>query len=85
MEVLSCAYQAAGQADCVVALGSSLSVCPAADVPLQAAQRGVPYVIINQGPTDHDSLPLVSLRLEGKVEDVFPAAVARALSDPSSP
>jgi NAD-dependent deacetylase len=72
---------AAAVADCdlAVALGSTLSVYPAADIPLQAARRGVPYVIVNRGETDHDDLPAVSLRLEGNVVEIFPPAVAAAL------
>jgi NAD-dependent deacetylase len=66
-------------ADLVVALGSTLSVYPAANIPLLAASRGVPYVIINSGPTEHDELPEVTLRLEGDVCEIFPPAVAEAL------
>ncbi|HXV59329.1 MAG TPA: Sir2 family NAD-dependent protein deacetylase [Vicinamibacteria bacterium] len=74
------AGKAAAEADLVVALGSTLSVYPAASFPLEAAKRGVPYVIINRGETDHDSLPVVTLRLEGDVIEIFPQAVARALA-----
>ena len=63
----------------VVALGSTLSVYPAASFPLLAARRGVPYVVINRGPTEHDALPEVSLLLEGEVTEIFPAAVRTAL------
>ena len=63
----------------MVALGSTLSVHPAADIPRLAASRGAPYVIINRGPTEHDDLPEVTLRLEGDVEAIFPPAVAAAL------
>jgi NAD-dependent deacetylase len=77
------AIQRAGEAaqgtDLVVALGSTLSVHPAASFPLQAANRGVPYVIINRGATDHDHHPCVSLRLEGEVMALFPIAVEQAL------
>jgi NAD-dependent deacetylase len=69
------AQAAALDADCVVALGSTLSVYPAADFPLLAAQRGVPYAIINRGPTDHDALPQVTLRIDGDVAEIFPQAV----------
>ena len=44
-----------------------------------AAQRGVPYVIINRGATEHDDEPRVSLRIEGEVSEIFPAAVDAAL------
>ena len=66
-------------ADLVVALGSTLSVYPAAAFPLMIAQRGAPYVIINRGKTEHDAEACVSLRIEGEVSEVFPAAVDDAL------
>jgi len=74
------AHQGAMEADLVVALGSTLSVYPAASFPLLAAQRGIPYVIVNRGATEHDGKPCVSLRLEGEVSAIFPTAVAAALS-----
>ena len=74
------AHERALHADLVVALGSTLSVYPAASFPLLAAQRGVPYVIINRGATDHDHERCVSLRIEADVAEVFPAAVAAALA-----
>jgi NAD-dependent deacetylase len=73
------AETAAHDADLVIALGSTLSVYPAAGLPLLAARRGAPYLIINRGPTDHDRLPEVTLRLEADVAETFPPAVARAL------
>lgn len=78
-QVLEKAHAAAMGADLVVALGSTLSVYPAASFPLLAAQRGIPYVIINRGATDHDHESSVSLRIEGDVADLFPRAVAAAL------
>jgi NAD-dependent protein deacetylase/lipoamidase len=79
-EDLERSFAAAAEADLVIALGSTLSVYPAASVPLAAAERGVPYVIINRGATDHDSLSSVSLRLEGDVEELFPRAVREAIA-----
>jgi NAD-dependent deacetylase len=73
------AATAAAHADLVLALGSTLSVFPAASIPLIAAARGTPYVIVNQGPTDHDDHPSVTLRLEGDVTHIVPAAVTAAL------
>jgi NAD-dependent deacetylase len=78
-EDLERAQEAATRADLVVALGSTLSVYPAANIPLIAAGRGAPYVIINRGPTEHDGLPEVTLRLEGDVEEVRPAAAEKVL------
>jgi len=70
------AEEAARLADMVVSLGSTLSVHPACDITLLAANRGVPYAIINRGETDHDRLPEVTLRIEGDVAALFPPAVA---------
>ncbi len=73
------AEQAAKQADLAVALGSTLSVYPAANIPLIAAARGVPYIVINRGETEHDGMREVTLRLEGDVLEIFPPAVTAAL------
>jgi NAD-dependent deacetylase len=75
------AFKAADRCDLVMALGSTLAVNPAASVPLHATERGTPYVIVNQGPTDHDRLRVVTLRIEGDVAAVVPAAVSAALGD----
>jgi NAD-dependent deacetylase len=74
------ASTAAARADLVLALGSTLSVYPAAAIPLLAAGRGVPYIIINQGATDHDAHPALTLRLEGDVTAVVPPAVDAVLA-----
>jgi NAD-dependent deacetylase len=79
-EDLERAERAAKAADLAVALGSTLSVYPAANIPLLAAARGVPYIVINRGPTDHDEMPEVTLRIEGDVSEIFPVAVAAALA-----
>ena len=79
-EDLERAEAAAKAADLVLALGSTLSVYPAANIPLLAAAHGAPYVIINRGPTEHDEMPEVTLRLEGDVAEIFPPAVAVALA-----
>jgi len=81
-EDLQRAESAAKEADLVLALGSTLGVYPAANIPLLAAARGAQYVIINRGETEHDECPEVSLRLEGDVSDIFPPAVAMALGGP---
>lgn len=75
------AAEAANDCDLVVALGSTLSVYPAASFPLVAAQRGIPYIVVNRGPTDHDHEAHVSLRLDGDIGAIFPPAVDKALSD----
>jgi NAD-dependent deacetylase len=78
---LEAAQRAVEKCDAVIALGSTLSVYPAAGIPLMAARRGVPYAIINRGPTEHDGLPGVTVRHEGDVGVIFPKAVERSLAD----
>lgn len=73
------AQMAAEEADLVIALGSTLSVYPAAEIPLIAARRGVPYAIINRGTTDHDDSVYVTLRIDDDVSVAFPQAVTAAL------
>ena len=74
------AAAAAGNADLVLALGSTLSVYPAASIPLLAAERGTTYIIVNQGTTEHDDHRSVTLRLEGDVTAIVPPAIEAALS-----
>jgi NAD-dependent deacetylase len=38
----------------MIALGSSLVVYPAANIPLIAKQNGAKYIIINREETEHD-------------------------------
>jgi NAD-dependent deacetylase len=74
------ATAAATRADLVLALGSTLLVYPAASIPLLAAERGIPYVIINRGATGHDEHACVTLRFDADVTAVVPPAVAAALA-----
>ena len=83
-EDMSRAFGAAEEADLVISLGSTLSVYPAASIPLNAASRGVPYVIVNQGETEQDGHEHVTLRLEGDVVEIFPEVVGKALKDDKS-
>ena len=76
---LQSAFAAAAACDLVIALGSTLSVSPANGIPLDGAQRGAKYIIINRDETDHDHLQEVTLRLNDELEDVFPSAVEKAL------
>jgi NAD-dependent deacetylase len=73
-EVIERGFAEAARCDLALALGSTLSVHPAASIPLAALKRGVPYVVINRGVTDHDEL--ATLRLEGDVAAILPPAVA---------
>jgi len=74
------AAAAAARADLVLALGSTLSVLPAATIPLLAAGRGAAYIIVNRGATDHDDHPAIRLRLDDDVTRVVPPAVEAALA-----
>ncbi len=74
------AREAVFAADLMIALGSTLSVQPAANFTLLAARQGCPYFVINRGPTEHDGHPLVSKRLEGDLLELFPPAVEAALA-----
>lgn len=67
------ANQWAAQADAVIAVGSSLSVYPAAYIPLEIASRGNTFVIINNGPTDLDTV--ASIRLQGMAATLLPQLV----------
>lgn len=73
------AFDAADRCDLALALGSTLTVNPAAAIPLYATERGTPYVIVNRGATDHDRLRAVTLRIDGDVGEIVPAAVDAAL------
>jgi len=79
------AATAAARADLVLALGSTLSVHPAASIPLLAAGRGTPYIIVNRGATEHDSHPSVTLRLQADVSSAVPQAVEAALAVCNNP
>jgi NAD-dependent deacetylase len=79
------ATAAAGQADLVLALGSTLSVYPAAAIPLLAAERGASYIIVNRGPSEHDGHRSVTLRMEGDLNAIVPPAVEAALVNNRTP
>lgn len=75
--VVEAAYALVGSADLVLAVGSSLQVYPAADLPVEAVRHGIPLVIVNDEPTPLDGHATVVVR--GRAGDVLPAAVAAAL------
>ncbi|MDH4247938.1 MAG: Sir2 family NAD-dependent protein deacetylase [Deltaproteobacteria bacterium] len=68
--------------DLFLVVGSSLVVYPAAGLPVQAARRGVPVVILNREPTPHDDY--AELVLRGTAGDILGPAVAalEALGEP---
>lgn len=63
--------------DLMLAVGSSLQVWPAADLPVWATRAGVPLVIVNDEPTPLDDLATVVVR--GRAGEVLPAAVDSVL------
>ncbi len=75
------AGRASLRADLVLAMGSTLSVYPAASIPLDAAKGGAAYVIINRGATEHDEMPELTLRLEGDVGEILAPSVELALDE----
>jgi len=74
-DVIRRAMREAAASDLALALGSTLSVQPAAGIPLVAVRAGAPYVVINRGETEHDGI--ATLRIEGDVAEVLPDAVER--------
>ena len=67
------AMEVAERCDVCLAVGSTLSVWPAAGVPLAAARRGARLVIVNDGETDLDEA--ASGLIQGRCGDVLPALV----------
>jgi NAD-dependent deacetylase len=61
-------------ADVLLAVGSSLQVWPAADLPVSAVRSGVRLVIVNDEPTPLDDLATLVVR--GRAGEVLPPAVA---------
>jgi len=55
-DVIEEAVQLAGASDLMLAVGSSLQVYPAAELPLVAVRNGARLVIVNDEPTPYDEL-----------------------------
>jgi NAD-dependent deacetylase len=68
------AMRLAYQCDAVLTIGSTLSVFPAAYVPIRAVESGHPLVILNLGPTDLDGL--ASVRVEASAAEALPQLIA---------
>jgi NAD-dependent deacetylase len=75
--VVERATELATTADLMLAVGSSLQVWPAAELPVDAVRAGVPLVIVNDEPTPLDDLATLVVR--GRAGEVLPAAVESAL------
>lgn len=70
-EVVDAAMSAAARADVMLAVGSTLSVYPAANVVPVARRAGARVVIVNAEPTEMDDIADVVLR--GQIGEVLPA------------
>lgn len=63
--------------DAVMAVGSTISVWPAAGIVMQAVNQAKPLVIINQGYTDFDHR--AAAKIEAPIGNILPALVDRLL------
>jgi NAD-dependent deacetylase len=72
-EAIDTAARWTGQAEVFLALGSSLTVYPAAGFPAMAAQHGAKLVIINAEATPLDSL--AELVINDRVDEVLPRVI----------
>ena len=73
VEAMRRAEAAARACDLAIAVGSSLVVYPAADVPLMAKQHGARYAILNREPTPQDGY--ADLVVHGEIGPVLGDAV----------
>jgi NAD-dependent deacetylase len=71
------AIQMAERADAVLAIGSTLSVYPAADLVSATVMNGADLVIVNHGETAFDDLAMA--RLDQSAGDALPALVSAIL------
>ena len=72
---LTRAGELTAKADLVVAVGSSLQVYPAADLPAAAVRAGVPLAIVNDEPTPLDGIATTVVR--GRAGEILPAGGGR--------
>jgi NAD-dependent SIR2 family protein deacetylase len=72
---LMLSFEHSRKCDLFVAVGSSLTVTPAAMMPREAIQAGAKLVIINQGDTPFDRR--ASLQFSESIGDVLPKAVKK--------
>ena len=77
-DVVREAQELAGSCDLMVAVGSSLVVYPAAELPLLALRNGARLAIVNDEPTPYDEL--ADLVVRGRAGRVLAEAVEAVLS-----
>ncbi|MEU6036618.1 Sir2 family NAD-dependent protein deacetylase [Actinomadura sp. NPDC047616] len=76
-DVLDAAVEAARSCDLFLAVGTSLTVQPAAGLCLEAVERGARFVIVNAEPTPYD--PVADAVLRRPVGDTLPRLVELAV------
>ena len=64
--------------DAVLVVGSTVSVWPASDVVMRAAQQGKPIVIVNRGATEADFV--AAAKIDAGIGEVLPDLVDRILA-----
>lgn len=72
-EEVMIAQAGAEAADLCIAIGSSLVVYPAAQIPLIAKQTGAKYVILNREETEHD--PVADLVINAEIGETLEAVL----------
>jgi NAD-dependent deacetylase len=72
--VIARACRVAAEADCLLAIGSSLQVYPIAAIVPAAKQAGASLIILNAQPTPFDDIADVTLSVS--ISDVLPALIA---------
>lgn len=76
--VLRACYEAVERADCMLLIGTSGTVYPAAEFPFEVLRRGGTVIEVN--PYESDLTPLVSLSLRGPAGAVMQRLLERALA-----
>ena len=71
------AFNLARNCDCMLALGSTLTVFPAAHVPVTAKENGAKFLIFNYDPTDMDFM--ADLTINGKLGAILPRIVEKLI------
>jgi NAD-dependent deacetylase len=71
--VIDRAWRAAEEADCLIAIGSSLQVYPVAGIIPAARSAGASLIIVNAEPTPFDAI--ADLTLSGSISELLPALV----------
>jgi NAD-dependent deacetylase len=69
-EVLDEAFEESGKCDIMIAIGSSLVVYPAAQIPSIAKSNGARLIIVNFEPTPYDRI--ADFVFHGKAGDILP-------------